>query len=117
MEAKVENDVLIINDEKRIKFPYSIDDIIIWEDRLVIVSTETWNVRGFDKDITDNVYAFDKEGRFKWQMEHTTSGGGHASISVSKGKLYVFDFNSYRYPLDPDTGRILEEGQPSGRPW
>ena len=118
MEARAENDVLIINETKRIRFPYRINKIVIWEDRLAIVCTDTWRLSGLERDIADNVYAFDEEGRFKWQMEHTTrEGGGHTGVTNPDGKLYVFDFNSYRYTLDPDTGRILEEGQPSGRPW
>jgi len=117
MEARAENDVLVINEKKRIQFPYRINNMVIWEDRLAIVCTDTWKLRGFDRDIADNVYAFDEEGRFKWQMEHTTIGGGHTEVAIVKGTLRVYDYGSYRYTLDPDTGRILEEGQPSGRPW
>ncbi len=117
MEARAENDVLIINGKKAIRFPYPIDKILIWENRLVIVCTDTWKIQSHDRDVMDNIYAFDEEGRFIWQMQHT-GGGGHTGIVNGAGNnLYVFDFNSTRYTLDPDTGRVLEEKQPTGRPW
>jgi len=89
-------------------------------EKYIVVVDDNLSHGAGDCSLNRNVYAFDLNGEFLWQIEEAPDGGSqpkpYLSVSSMEGRIVVKNWIGVDYQLDVQTGKVQSYG-PLRRPW
>ncbi len=105
---KLDDYTLEINGNE-VSFPSKISNILENKEKIIVLISGYKDHIKERFDCTRNIFCYDKDGAFIWQIEPPTlgrKGSGYLSIMYNKELDKVFAFSWVRYDLDIETGKI-----------
>lgn len=102
------------------QLPLPIESSVTIDDITIVLIDDGKGRKRYDITLNRNVYAFDSNGHFIWQIAEVPGANNQAcpygSITVKEGKLYTYNLTGMDYLVNLNDGSISFFGPPR-RPW
>ena len=91
---------------KRYKMDYPIDDIVEYDDRIVILFVYS-SYEGIGQ--FKNLLAVDRDGNEIWRADHPTTDSSSAYVKINNtNPLLAWNFTGYKCSINLENGRIVD---------
>ena len=102
------------------QLPYPIQSFLLLESLIIVVVDDNKNHVEGDHSLDRNVYGFNTNGSFKWQIQAASGGENYpkpfTSVKLVEGRVIAYNWMGTDYVIGLDDGSLHMHGQPR-RPW